>query len=584
MLRRSESAPQSPSAQTKSQIQTAAADAYPKDAAKVESAKDWTLVSRSGLPGAGSWSHQYGDTGNTSNSHDHLVKGGLGVLWYGDPGPSQMVNRHEGAMAPLSVGGRMFIQGEDNIMAYDAYNGLFLWEKKNPGALRTGVFNNEDTSNLAATEDALFVCVDDHCTEYDAATGEVRRVHKIPKSDDGEQRAWAYIAVTDGKLFGTNTMRSELRRELRRRGRKVENATDGIFAIDLKSGEQVWTYRGQNIMHMTIAIADGRVHFIDSSITPEERDEFLREDKTELEKLTGKAREDAEKELKRRDLRLAVAVDANTGEQLWSMPVDVTDCSHLAIGGGQMTLMATDGNVVICGANANGHFWRQFLAGEFKQRRLLVLDAATGEKRWAKDADYRHRPIVVGQQIIAEPWAFDLHQRQGNHAVAPAHRRADEVDVLAARASLRSDFRLAQHAVFPQRLHRLLRPVRRQRHAALRRPAAGLLDQHACRLAAWWPFPRPSAGCVCLFSIASTVVLEPRTDRGSWGIYSDDGPKTPVKNLAVNFGAPATAAMSRDACGWPFPGPKRSAGWSTCSTSARSSTAAAATMRSTTSR
>jgi hypothetical protein len=51
--------------------------------------------------------------------------------------------------------------------------------------------------------------------------------------------------------------------------------------------------------------------------------------------------------------------------------------------------------------------------------------------------------------------------------------------------------------------------------------------------------PEASAGCVCLFSIASTVVLEPREDRDpAWGIYSAAGPATPVKRLAVNLGAP----------------------------------------------
>jgi hypothetical protein len=51
--------------------------------------------------------------------------------------------------------------------------------------------------------------------------------------------------------------------------------------------------------------------------------------------------------------------------------------------------------------------------------------------------------------------------------------------------------------------------------------------------------PEASAGCVCLFSITSTVVLEPREDRSpSWGIYSVAGPTTPVKKLAVNLGAP----------------------------------------------
>jgi hypothetical protein len=51
--------------------------------------------------------------------------------------------------------------------------------------------------------------------------------------------------------------------------------------------------------------------------------------------------------------------------------------------------------------------------------------------------------------------------------------------------------------------------------------------------------PEASAGCVCLFSITSTVVLEPREDRSpAWGIYSASGSATPVKKLAVNLGAP----------------------------------------------
>ena len=66
-------------------------------------------------------------------------------------------------------------------------------------------------------------------------------------------------------------------------------------------------------------------------------------------------------------------------------------------------------HVVLCGANANGHYWGQFLAGQFKRRRLVVLSAGSGDKLWAKDANYRHRPIVVGNEIIAEPWAFDLY-------------------------------------------------------------------------------------------------------------------------------------------------------------------------------
>ena len=50
--------------------------------------------------------------------------------------------------------------------------------------------------------------------------------------------------------------------------------------------------------------------------------------------------------------------------------------------------------------------------------------------------------------------------------------------------------------------------------------------------------PEASAGCVCLFSIASTIVMEPREERLPWAIYSSVGMKTPVRHLALNLGAP----------------------------------------------
>jgi hypothetical protein len=50
--------------------------------------------------------------------------------------------------------------------------------------------------------------------------------------------------------------------------------------------------------------------------------------------------------------------------------------------------------------------------------------------------------------------------------------------------------------------------------------------------------PEASAGCVCQFSIASTVVMEPKKQNKSWGILSAVGPSTPVRRMGINFGAP----------------------------------------------
>ncbi|MCC6507594.1 MAG: hypothetical protein IT423_00695 [Pirellulaceae bacterium] len=50
--------------------------------------------------------------------------------------------------------------------------------------------------------------------------------------------------------------------------------------------------------------------------------------------------------------------------------------------------------------------------------------------------------------------------------------------------------------------------------------------------------PEASAGCVCQFSIASTVVLEPKSESKAWGIFSAVGETTPVKRIGINLGAP----------------------------------------------
>ena len=86
----------------------------------------------------------------------------------------------------------------------------------------------------------------------------------------------------------------------------------------------------------------------------------------------------------------------------------MTDCSDIGAGGGRLTLMYQSGTLVLCGANANGHYWKQFIEGEFKRRRLVALSASAGYELWSRDANYRHRPIVVGRRIIAEPWSYDL--------------------------------------------------------------------------------------------------------------------------------------------------------------------------------
>lgn len=524
----------------------------------IEVQGNWVTLTRGALPGAGSWTQQYGNPGNTAASDEKRVKGGLGVLWYGDPGPGEMVNRHEGAVGPLSVNGRLFVQGQDSILAYDAYNGLFLWKYANPQALRTGVFQNQNPGNLAAGPESLFHFIKDQCFELDAATGKRKAIHRLPTSKDDGRHEWGYVAFQDGLLFGTATIRQQLAERLRRRGRTTDDATDAIFAIDTETGKHLWTYQGKSISHRTIALGPQRVFFIDSSITSQQRDEILRQDKTELKSLTGQAAQWAEERMKNLDVRRAVALDALTGKTLWEKPVDVTDCSEVGTGGGRLTLMYEDGVLILCGANANGHYWQQFVAGEFSRRRLVALSSEDGYKLWAKDANYRHRPIIVGGRVIAEPWAFDLrtgeqqmriHPLTGEEVPWSIMRPGHHCGMITGCDSMLF-FRSGYTGFYD------LKADAGTRHFAGHRlgcwinafPANGLVM-----------IPEASAGCVCLFSIASTIVMEPREPRRPWAITSAVGAKTPVKHMALNLGAPGDR---RDVHGtlwlaYPRPNPRK---------------------------
>lgn len=517
----------------------------------------WLTMVRGPLPGAGNWSHHYGNPGNTAVSSDKRIAGDLGVLWYGDPGPGEMVNRHEGAVGPLAVNGKLFVQGEHTIMAYDAYNGRHLWTHENPKAVRTGVFQNQNPGNLAAGDDSLFHFIGDKCFQVDMATGKIVRTHELPSGKNDGRYEWGYIAVQNGLLVGTATIRQELAAALRRRGKTTEDATDGLFAIDIATGEHVWSYAGKSISHHTIAISPDRIFFIDSSITSEQREAILRQDKSKLAELTGEEQVLAEKRLKEADVRLTVALDLKTGKKLWEQAVDVTDCSDIGIGGGKLTLMYANDTLVLCGANANGHYWKQFVAGEFQRRRMVALSAYDGFKLWAKDANYRHRPIIIGKQILAEPWMFDLtsgeqltrkHPITGEAEPWSIMRTGHHCGMLTGCDSGMLLFRSGATAFMD------LNADEGIRHFAGHRLGCWINAIAANGLVM---IPEASAGCVCQFSIASTIVMEPLESRRPWTIYSAVGAQTPVQHLAVNFGAPGDR---KDALGtiW-FSYPRRDA-------------------------
>jgi hypothetical protein len=206
--------------------------------------------------------------------------------------------------------------------------------------------------------------------------------------------------------------------------------------------------------------------------------------------------------------------------------------------------MYHNGVVVLCGANANGHYWKQFIAGQFSQRRLVALSGRTGERLWARDANYRHRPVVVGDTIFAEPWAFDLKTGQQRTRVHPISGQESPWQFL------RPGHHCGAISACPQML--LMRSGFTAyydlyedsgiRHFAGQRPGCWINAIAADGLAL---IPEASAGCLCLFPITCSLALEPRPDHYRWGIYSAGAAHGSVRHLAVNFGAPGDMRDSK---------------------------------------
>jgi hypothetical protein len=219
-------------------------------------------------------------------------------------------------------------------------------------------------------------------------------------------------------------------------------------------------------------------------------------------------------------------------------------------------LMYQNGVLLLGGANANGHYWKQFIEGEFSRRRLVALQAEDGYKLWSRDANYKGRPIVLGTKVLAEPWIYDLHSGSQQTQIHPVTqeevpwslmRTGHHCGIFTGCESGMLLFRSGDTAFYD------MQSESGTRHFAGHRmgcwinaiPAGGLVM-----------IPEASAGCVCLYSIASTIVMEPRPPRRQWAIHSAVGSALPVRQLLVNFGAPGDRKDSAGDLWLAYPRPK----------------------------
>jgi outer membrane protein assembly factor BamB len=474
----------------------------------------WTRFVRGPLAGAGNWTHLYANLGNTACGDDQIVKPPLGLLWFGNPGPGDMANRHVRAASPLAFDGRLFVQGENVVMAYDIYNGLRLWRRELPGAYRPNA--SHDGSNLAVCGKGLLVAIADRCLLLNMESGETIREFGAPSPTPGNFRRWGYVAADGQTLYGTRSAGA--------------GQSDALFAVDIDSGEQRWSLDGKKVFHNTIAMGDDLVFVVSSDVTDEQRQQALAERRVAIAQLPEGERKLAEAALANAKVRLVMCLNKSNGQVVWQNPLDLTEL------GDTPAAMYNNGVLVLFGVYLDGHYWQQFFAGEFAGRRVTALAGGDGKMLWSQQIGYRVRPLIIGDTLHAEPWAFDLKTGQTQQRVHPVTGQQERWQF--ARPGHHCGAPSASpHTMFFRSWNLGYYDLDGDYgtvHFGGQRPGCWINFLPVGGLAV---MAEASTGCMCDFPNQGTVVFQPVKENKAWAWFSAPGLATPVNELALNLGA-----------------------------------------------
>ncbi len=495
---------------------------------------------RGSLPGAKNWTHNHGSPANRQCSEDSLVQGPFGILWYGEPGPRQRIERHATPPMPLVVDGIMFLEGYDLLMAYDVYNGTQYWERWIPGVTRQGL--PVGTSNLVADGQYLYAVAENaRCLQLDRLTGLTVREFPAPQLPGNDHHYWGWIAKEGNLLFGSRADHDTRRRQAK------HDSNHAVFALDSSSGKLQWIREGQGIDNDSIAMDNGILFFVDRNLTETEKAAALAETVKD-NSVKNRPAVDRKGNPIPPDLRKIVALDSTTGAELWTKPFNFTDITldDSALGshiGHSVLCMVRDGILVLSGQGSLGHPYREYKAGEFARRAIYALDTKTGKLLWGGRRNYRKRPVIVGDEIYAEPHAWKLKTGEPLLTVNPLTGEPIPLDFLRGYSGcghlVASGAALFGNAGSGGMAHyNLSQPDGYT-------PLGNL--QLSCGMGAVpaggvFIAPEGRSGCTCATPIHTSVVLYPVGKPSDAWSFGAGGAETleclPVRQVAVNFGAP----------------------------------------------
>ncbi|MBN2293078.1 MAG: PQQ-binding-like beta-propeller repeat protein [Pirellulales bacterium] len=453
----------------------------------IENPRDglWAIVRRGPLEGAGEWTHVRADIANTACSRDTRTSGNFKVLWFGEPGPRIMVDRHWRNTSPLYKNGRLIIPAFDRIVCSDAYNGARLWDLEVPKASRIAMMR--DAGWLALDDKYLYAAVGSRCLKINVVDGSV--VDKFETPDDKSD--WGYLAVDGDRLYGSqqiheasylasNTGRGAEGNQLGRGNERLIITSKSLFCKDAKNGELLWTYSPPDtvIANVTICVGPKGVHFIASKAPKVVAD---KKGRVSLADFTDGPNE------------FVVKLDKTTGKFLWQHQHEFPyrHVMHLCYA-----------NNIVLSSGCRSHekdFWYH----------LRAYNAADGSVAWEKDIpthfgtrDTDHgkqdkHPMIVGDMVYLKQGNFELATGKPLgfkfKTTNCAECSASNVNIFGRNGGVASTWSLAGDGS-----SKPLNPTMRPGCYTTIIPAGGIVMM-----------PSFSAGCTCAHTIQTTIAWVP---------------------------------------------------------------------------
>jgi outer membrane protein assembly factor BamB len=349
------------------------------------------------LPDSADWTHQYGDIANTVKSDDSRLKLPLGVLWFGGSSNMDVLPRHGHGPPEQVIGGRMFIEGINSLSCRDVYTGRVLWIRRFDDLGTFGIYYNETykntpldpaynqkhipgangrSANYVATEDAVYLAIEDGCHILDPQTGETKKIIRLAKGPgQSEAPQWGFIGIYDDILLAGNGF-ANFSRKYAAQGQPVKpsiedySASAGLVGFDRHTGKRLWTIPARHsFLHNGIVAGNGRIHCLD------------------------KLPKSAEDKLKRRgqtvpDTYRIVTLDSRTGKQLWEHQQDIF---------GTWLSYSTKHDILLqAGAKASDRLRDEISQG------MITYRGQSGDVVWQrKDLRYSGPCILHNELIIA---------------------------------------------------------------------------------------------------------------------------------------------------------------------------------------